>query len=170
MNFEKLPTLKTVFQKDGTVTAANASKLSDGAATLILMSEQKAKDMTIKPLARIKAFADSETVPIDFPISPQFSVNKVLQSADMKITDIDYWEINEAFSVVPLINMKILGLNHSIVNIYGGAVSLGHPIGASGARILVTLLNVLKQKGSKYGCASICNGGGGSTSIIIEKM
>ncbi|KAM8975826.1 acetyl-CoA acetyltransferase, mitochondrial [Pelodytes ibericus] len=169
VDFSKFPKLKTVFQKDnGTVTAANASTLNDGAAALVLMTAGAAERLKVKPLARIIAFADSAVDPIDFPIAPAYAIPKVLSDAGLKKEDIAMWEINEAFSVVVLANIKMLAIDPTKVNINGGAVSLGHPIGMSGARIVGHMAHVL-QKG-QFGLASICNGGGGASAILIEKL
>ena len=170
VNFEKIPGLKAVFSKDGTVTAANASTINDGAAVLILMSEEKANSLGLKPLAYIKSYADAAQEPKWFTTSPALAIPKALKKANMAIEDVDYFEFNEAFAVVGLANSKILGLDASKVNINGGAVSLGHPLGCSGARIIVTLLNVLEQNNAKIGAAAICNGGGGASAIIIERI
>eukprot|EP00331_Platyophrya_macrostoma_P034991 CAMPEP_0176445886 /NCGR_PEP_ID=MMETSP0127-20121128/23984_1 /TAXON_ID=938130 /ORGANISM="Platyophrya macrostoma, Strain WH" /LENGTH=406 /DNA_ID=CAMNT_0017831789 /DNA_START=21 /DNA_END=1241 /DNA_ORIENTATION=+ len=167
---EKIPLLKPVFSKTGTITAANASKINDGAATFILMSADKAKEKGLKPLARIVSYADAETDPIDFCIAPTPAIQKALQYAGKKITDIDYFEINEAFAATVLANMKLLDLDHERVNVNGGAVALGHPIGMSGARIVQSLISVLKQKGARFGIASICNGGGGASAMLIENL
>ncbi len=168
--FEKIPTLKPVFQKDGTVTAANASTMNDGAAALVLMSKEKAEALGLKPLAKIKGFADAAQAPEWFTTSPSLAVPKAVEKAGLKMSDISYFEFNEAFSVVGLANTKLLNLDASKVNVNGGAVSLGHPLGASGARIIVTLINVLKQNGAKYGAAAICNGGGGASAFVIENV
>lgn len=170
VNFEKIPTLKPVFQKDGTVTAANASTMNDGAAALVLMSKEKAEALGLKPIAKIKAYADAEQAPEWFTTSPSLAVPKAVEKAGLKMSDIQYFELNEAFSVVGLANIKIMNLDASKVNVNGGAVSLGHPLGASGARIIVTLINVLKQNKAKYGAAGICNGGGGASAIVIENV
>ncbi|MGP8214145.1 MAG: acetyl-CoA C-acyltransferase [Bacteroidia bacterium] len=170
VNFEKIPSLPPVFQKDGTVTAANASTLNDGASALILMSEEKMKQLGLKPLASIVSYADASLAPEWFTKAPSKVLPKVLAKANLKTSDISFFEINEAFSVVALANMKELGLDPNKVNVHGGAVSLGHPLGSSGARIMVTLINVLKQHGGKYGAAAICNGGGGASAVIIENM
>lgn len=159
-----------MFAKDGTVTAANASKLNDGACTLLLMSEAGLKKYGLKPLAEIVAWGDAEVSPMDFNICPADAANKALKSAGMKIADIDYFEFNEAFSVTGLANMKILDLDPSKVNVNGGAVALGHPIGMSGARIVLSLLSVLQQNNGQVGLASICNGGGGSSALIIRRV
>jgi acetyl-CoA C-acetyltransferase len=168
--FEKIPTLKPVFQKDGTVTAANASTMNDGAAALVLMSKEKADALGIKPLAKIKGFADAAQAPEWFTTSPSLALPRAAEKAGLKVSDINYFEFNEAFSVVGLANIKLLNLDASKVNVNGGAVSLGHPLGASGARIIVTLINVLKQNGAKYGAAAICNGGGGASAFVIENV
>lgn len=170
VNFEKIPTLKPVFQKDGTVTAANASTMNDGAAALVLMSKEKADELGLKPLAKIKAFADAEQAPEWFTTTPSLAVPKAVEKAGLKMGDINYYELNEAFSVVGLANIKMMNLDASKVNVNGGAVSLGHPLGASGARIIVTLINVLKQNNAKYGAAAICNGGGGASAMVIENV
>ncbi len=170
VNFEKIPTLKPVFIKEGTVTAANASTMNDGAAALVLMSKEKAEELGLKPLAKIKGFADAEQAPEWFTTSPSLAMPKAAQKAGLTIKDLDYFEFNEAFSVVGLANIKLLDLDASKVNVNGGAVSLGHPLGASGARIIVTLINVLKQNGGKFGGAAICNGGGGASAIVIENI
>jgi len=168
--FEKIPTLKPVFQKDGTVTAANASTMNDGAAALVLMSKEKAEALGLKPLAKIKGFADAAQAPEWFTTSPSLAVPKAVEKAGLKMSDLSYFEFNEAFSVVGLANTKLLNLDPSKVNVNGGAVSLGHPLGASGARIIVTLINVLKQNKAKYGAAAICNGGGGASAFVIENI
>ncbi|XP_074840983.1 acetyl-CoA acetyltransferase, mitochondrial [Carettochelys insculpta] len=169
VDFSKIPKLKTVFQKEnGTVTAANASTLNDGAAALVVMTAEAAKRLNVTPLARIVAFADAAVDPVDFPIAPAYAVPKVLSDAGLKKEDIAIWEINEAFSVVVLANIKMLGIDPQKVNIHGGAVSLGHPIGMSGARIVVHMAHVLKQ--GQYGLAGICNGGGGASAILIQKL
>lgn len=165
----KIPSLNAVFTKDGTVTAANASKINDGAAALVLMSEEKALSLGLKPLAYIKSYADAAQEPKWFTTSPSKAIPKALKKAGLTINDVDYFEFNEAFSVVGLVNAKILGLDDSKVNVNGGAVSLGHPLGCSGARIIVTLLNVLDQNNGKIGAAAICNGGGGASAIVVEK-
>ena len=170
VNFEKIPTLKPVFIKEGTVTAANASTMNDGAAALVLMSKEKAEELGLKPLAKIKGFADAEQAPEWFTTPPSLAMPKAAQKAGLTIKDLDYFEFNEAFSVVGLANIKLLNLDASKVNVNGGAVSLGHPLGASGARIIVTLINVLKQNGGKFGGAAICNGGGGASAMVIENI
>lgn len=165
---EKIPVLNPAFSKDGTVTAANASTINDGAAALILMSEEKAISLGLKPLAYIKGYADASQEPKWFTTSPSKALPKALDKAGIKLNEVDYFEFNEAFSVVGLANAKILGINTDKVNVNGGAVSLGHPLGCSGARILVTLINVLKQNNGTIGAAAICNGGGGASAIVIE--
>jgi len=170
VKFDKIPDLKPAFTKDGSATAANSSTMNDGAAALVLMSKEKAEALGIKPLAKIKAFADAEQAPEWFTTTPSLAVPKAVAKAGLKMEDINYFELNEAFSVVGLVNMKKMGLNANQVNVNGGAVSLGHPLGCSGARIVVTLLNVLQQKGATYGAAGICNGGGGASAIVIEKL
>lgn len=169
VKLDKIPSLNAVFTKDGTVTAANASTINDGAAALVLMSEEKAKSLGLKPLAYIKSFADAEQEPKWFTTSPAKALPKALDKAGISLSDVDYFEFNEAFSVVGLANAKILGLDNDKVNVNGGAISLGHPLGCSGARIIVTLINVLEQNNAKIGAAAICNGGGGASAIIIER-
>jgi acetyl-CoA C-acetyltransferase len=170
VNFDKLPGLKPVFKKDGTVTAANASALNDGAAALVLMSADKAKEMGLKPLARILSYADAQQAPEWFTTAPSQAIPLALQRAGKNITDVDFFEINEAFSVVSLANNQEMGLSEAKVNVNGGAVAMGHPLGASGARIVVTLLSVLNQNNGKIGVAGICNGGGGASALVIEKL
>jgi acetyl-CoA C-acetyltransferase len=170
VKLDKIPTLNAVFTKDGTVTAANASTINDGAAALVLMSEEKAKAMGLKPLAYIKSYADAAQEPKWFTTSPAKALPKALDKAGLTVADVDYFEFNEAFAVVGLANAKILGLDNDKVNINGGAVSLGHPLGCSGARIIVTLINVLEQNNAKVGAAAICNGGGGASAIVIERI
>jgi acetyl-CoA acetyltransferase family protein len=169
VKLDRIPTLNAAFTKDGTVTAANASTINDGAAALILMSEEKAFSLGLKPLAYIKSYADAAQEPKWFTTSPAKALPKALDKAGLLISDVDFFEFNEAFSVVGLANSKILGLDNSKVNVNGGAVSLGHPLGCSGARIIVTLLNVLEQNNAKIGAAAICNGGGGASAIVIER-
>ena len=166
---DKIPNLRPAFSKEGTVTAANASTINDGAAALVLMSKEKAEELQLKPLATIKGFADAAQEPEWFTTAPAKALPKALAKANLSLDAIDYFEFNEAFSVVGLANMKLLGLKDSNVNVNGGAVSLGHPLGCSGARILVTLLNVLEQNNAKLGAAAICNGGGGASAIIVER-
>jgi len=168
VKMEKIPTLKPAFKKDGTVTAANASKLNDGAAVLILMSGDKMKELGLKPLAKIISYADAQQAPEWFTTSPSKAMPLAAAKAGIKLKDVDYFEINEAFSVVSIANNKEMSLDPARVNVNGGAVSLGHPLGASGARILVTLINVLKQNNGKLGAAGICNGGGGASAMVIE--
>ena len=170
VSFDKIPGLKPVFQKDGTVTAANASTINDGAAALLLMSAEKAKSLGLKPLARILSYADAEQAPEWFTTTPSIAIPRAVQKAGLKMSDIGFFEINEAFSVVSLANIQLMNLDASKVNVNGGAVSLGHPLGCSGARILVTLINVLKQNGARYGAAGICNGGGGASAMVIESL
>lgn len=166
---EKIPNLRPAFSKDGTVTAANASTINDGAAALVLMSAEKAKELNLKVLATIKGYADAAQEPKWFTTAPAKALPKALSKAGISMDQVDYFEFNEAFSVVGLANMKLLGLNDDRVNVNGGAVSLGHPLGCSGARILVTLLNVLNQNNAKIGAAAICNGGGGASALILER-
>ncbi|WP_317258941.1 acetyl-CoA C-acyltransferase [Hymenobacter tibetensis] len=171
VDFAKFPGLKPAFLKEGgTVTAANASTLNDGAAAVLLMSREKADALGIKPLARIRGFADAEQAPEWFTTSPALAIPKALKHAGLEAKDVDFYEINEAFSVVSLANNKLLSLEGTKVNVYGGAVSLGHPLGASGARIVTTLVNVLHNEGGTIGVAGICNGGGGASSIVVEKL
>ena len=170
VKLEKIPNLKPVFSKDGSVTAANASTLNDGASALILMSEEKAKELNLKPIAKIISYADASQEPKWFTTSPTKAINKALGRANMTVNDIDFWELNEAFSVVGIVNTQLLKLDPKKVDINGGAVALGHPLGSSGSRIIVTLINVLKQNKGKIGGAGICNGGGGASSIIIESI
>ena len=169
VKLDKIPALNAVFTKDGTVTAANASTINDGAAALVLMSEEKANELGLKPLAYIRSYADAEQEPKWFTTSPAKALPKALGKAGLSIADVDYFEFNEAFAVVGLANAKILGLDNDKVNVNGGAVSLGHPLGCSGARIIVTLINVLEQNNAKFGAAAICNGGGGASAIVIER-
>ena len=169
VKLDKIPSLNAVFTKEGTVTAANASTINDGAAALVLMSEEKANELGLKPLAYIKSYADAEQEPKWFTTSPAKALPKALDKAGISKDDVDFFEFNEAFSVVGIANSKILGLDASKVNVNGGAVSLGHPLGCSGARIIVTLINVLEQNNGKIGAAAICNGGGGASAIVIER-
>lgn len=166
---DKIPSLRPAFTKDGTVTAANASTINDGAGAMVLMSKVKAIELGLKPLATIKSYADAAHEPEWFTTAPAKALPKALDKAGISLNDVDYFEFNEAFSVVSLANMKILGLNDSNVNVNGGAVSLGHPLGCSGVRIIITLLNVLEQNNAKIGAAAICNGGGGASAIVIER-
>ncbi len=169
VKMERISTLRPAFTKDGTVTAANASTINDGAAAMILMSGEKASDLGLKPLASIRSYADAAHEPIWFTTAPSKALPKALAKAGITMEDVDYFELNEAFAVVGLANMKILGLNDSNINVNGGAVSLGHPLGCSGVRILITLLNVLEQNNAKIGAAAICNGGGGASAMVIER-
>ncbi len=169
VRMEKIPNLRPVFTKEGTVTAANASTINDGAGAMILMSEEKANELGLTPLATIKSYADAAQEPQWFTTAPSKALPKALDKANITIDDVDFFEFNEAFAVVGLSNMKILGLNDSNVNVNGGAVSLGHPLGCSGVRILITLINVLKQNDAKIGAAAICNGGGGASAMVIER-
>lgn len=169
VKLDKIPSLNAVFTKEGTVTAANASTINDGAAALVLMSEEKAKELGLKPLAYIKSYADAEQEPKWFTTSPAKALPKALDKAGITKDNVDFFEFNEAFSVVGIANTKILGLDPAKVNVNGGAVSLGHPLGCSGARIIVTLINVLEQNNAKTGAAAICNGGGGASAIVIER-
>ena len=168
INFDKLSKLRTVFKADGTVTAGNASTLNDGAAASVLMTAQAAEKLGVKPLARIVGFADAALAPIDFPTAPAYAVPKALDNAGITKEDVALWELNEAFSVVALANIKLLGIDPAKVNVDGGAVSLGHPIGMSGARIVGHLVHALKP--GEYGCAAICNGGGAASAIVLEKL
>jgi acetyl-CoA C-acetyltransferase len=170
VKFDKIPGLKPVFSKEGTVTAANASTLNDGAAALVLMSMEKAVELGLKPLAKIISFADAQQAPEWFTTAPSKAIPLALKRGNIDINDVDYFEINEAFSVVAIANNQALSLDDSKVNINGGAVALGHPLGASGARIVVTLVNVLNQENGKIGVAGICNGGGGASAIVIENL
>lgn len=168
VQFDKISSLRPAFSKEGTVTAANASTINDGAGAVLLMSESKAKELGLKPLATIISYADAAQEPNWFTIAPSKALPKALDKANLTIKDIDFFELNEAFSVVGLANIKLLGLDKEKVNVNGGAVSLGHPLGCSGVRILITLINVLKQNNAKKGAAAICNGGGGASAMIIE--
>ena len=170
VKFDKISGLKPAFTKDGTATAANSSTMNDGATALVLMSKEKAEALGIKPLAKILGFADAEQAPEWFTTTPSIAVPKAVAKAGLKMQDINYFELNEAFSTVALANMQIMNLNPEKVNVNGGAVALGHPLGSSGARIITTLINVLKQKSAKYGAAGICNGGGGASAIVIEVL
>lgn len=170
VNFDKIPALKPVFTKDGTVTAANASTLNDGAAAVVLMSKEKAKELGITPLARIRGFADAAQDAMWFTTTPSLAIPKALKAAGIEAKEVDYYEINEAFSAVALANNSKLNLDAGKVNINGGAVALGHPLGASGARITITLANVLKQNNASIGVAGICNGGGGASAMVIESV
>jgi acetyl-CoA C-acetyltransferase len=170
VDFSKIPKLNPVFQKDGTVTAANASTINDGAAAIVLASEEYVQKHNLKPIGKIIGYGDAAQEPEWFTTAPSKAIPKAIAKAGLTIADIDYFEINEAFSAVALANNKILGLDASKVNVYGGAVALGHPLGASGARIIVTLLNVLRQEGGKYGVAGICNGGGAASALVVELL
>ena len=169
VRLEKIPTLRAAFTKDGTVTAANASTINDGAAALVLMSKEKADELGLKPLATVKGYADAAREPEWFTVAPSKALPKALAKAAVDISEVDFFEFNEAFSVVGLANIKLLGLNDSNVNVNGGAVSLGHPLGCSGARIVVTLLSVLEQNNGTIGAAALCNGGGGASALILER-
>ncbi len=170
VDFAKIPGLKAAFTPDGTVTAANASTINDGASAVVLVSERKLKELQLKPLARIVASADAEQDPQWFTTAPTLAAPKALQRAGLQMNDLSYIEVNEAFSVVPLVFQKLMGVNPDIVNVHGGAVSMGHPLGSSGSRIVITLLSVLQQQNAQYGMAAICNGGGGASAMIIEKV
>lgn len=170
VKIEKIPVLRPAFTKDGTVTAANASTINDGGAALILMSAEKAKELNIKPLAKIKSYADAAHEPKWFTTAPAKALPKALAKANISLNDVDFFELNEAFSIVGLANMKILGITDDKVNVNGGAVSLGHPLGVSGARIIIALTSILKQKNAKIGAAGICNGGGGASAMVIERI
>jgi len=170
VNFDKISQLNPVFMKEGTVTAANASTMNDGAAAVVLMSKEKAESLGIKPLAVIRGYADAEQAPEWFTTSPAKALPRAVSKAGLTLNDIDFFEINEAFSVVALANNKEMNLNPSKVNVNGGAVSLGHPLGASGARIVVTLIHVLQQNNARFGAAGICNGGGGASALVIERI
>ena len=170
VKFDKIAALKPAFQKDGTVTAANASTMNDGAAALVLVSREKAEELGLQPIGRIAGYADAEQAPEWFTTTPSLAVPKAVAKAGLKMEDISFWELNEAFAVVGIENTRRLRLDPSTVNVHGGAVSLGHPLGCSGARIIVTLLNVLKQHQGRYGAAGICNGGGGASAMVIEAL
>jgi acetyl-CoA C-acetyltransferase len=170
VNFDRIPTLNPVFIKDGTVTAANASTINDGAAALVIMSGEKVKELGLKPIAKIIGYADAAHAPEWFTTAPAKALPKAIAKAGLKQKDIEYYEINEAFAAVALAAIKELKLDESKVNVYGGAVSLGHPLGASGARIIVTLLNVLAKNKARYGAATLCNGGGGASAIVVEMV
>lgn len=167
---DKIPALKPAFDKEGTITAANASTLNDGASALVLASKEAVEKYGLKPIAKIVSYADAAQAPEWFTTAPSLAVPKALEKAGMKVSDVDYWELNQAFSVVGLANIKILGLDSSKVDVNGGAVALGHPLGNSGSRVVVTLINVLKQNNAKIGGAAICNGGGGASALIIENI
>ena len=170
VKFDKIPGLKPAFGKDGTVTAANASTMNDGAAALVLMSKEKADELKIKPIAKISSYADAEQAPEKFTTTPSLAVPKAVKKAGLQMSQIDYYELNEAFSVVGVANIKLMNLDPAKVNVNGGAVSIGHPLGASGARIIIALINVLKQNKGQYGAAGICNGGGGASAMVIENL
>jgi len=170
VKFDKIATLKGAFQKDGTVTAANASTMNDGAAALVLMSKEKAAELGLKPIGKIVSYADAEQAPEWFTTTPAIAVPKAVAKAGLQMEDIAYWELNEAFAVVGIENSRRMKLDPAKVNVNGGAVSLGHPLGCSGARIIVTLLHVLKQNNARYGAAGICNGGGGASAMVIENV
>ncbi|TBR18201.1 MAG: acetyl-CoA C-acyltransferase [Chitinophagaceae bacterium] len=170
VKFDKITSLNPAFQKDGTVTAANASTMNDGAALVLLMSKEKAAELNLKPIGKIISYADAEQAPEWFTTTPSIAVPKAVSKAGLEMSDIDFWELNEAFSVVGIENTRRMKLDPTKVNVFGGAVSIGHPLGCSGARIIVTLLNVLKQNGGKYGAAGICNGGGGASAMVIENL
>lgn len=170
VKMEKIPNLRPAFTKDGTVTAANASTINDGGAALVLMSKEKADELGLAPLAKITSYADAAHEPKWFTTAPAKALPKALAKANLSIDDIDYFELNEAFSVVGLANCKILGISEDVTNVNGGAVSIGHPLGVSGARIVIALTSILKQKNAKFGAAAICNGGGGASAMIIERI
>lgn len=170
VKFDKIPGLRPAFVKDGTVTAANASTMNDGAAALVLMSKEKADELGLKPIAKVRSFADAEQAPEWFTTTPSLAVPKAVAKAGLKMEDISYWELNEAFAVVGIENTKRMKLDPAKINVHGGAVAIGHPLGASGARIIVTLINILKQNKAKYGAAGICNGGGGASALVIESI
>ncbi|MGZ3938034.1 MAG: acetyl-CoA C-acyltransferase [Flavisolibacter sp.] len=170
VKFDKIASLRPAFGKEGTVTAANASTMNDGAAAVVLMSSDKAKELGIKPIAIIRGYADAEQEPVQFTTTPSIAVPAAIKKAGLQMNQIDYVELNEAFSVVGIVNTKNMNLDPAKVNVNGGAVSLGHPLGCSGARIIVTLINVLKQNNGKYGAAGICNGGGGASAMVIERV
>ena len=170
VNFDKIPSLRPVFDKEGTVTAANASTINDGASALVLVSKEKAEELGLTLIAKIKGFGDAAQEPLWFTTAPSLAVPKALAHAGIEQDDVDYWEVNEAFSAVALANQEKLGLDSDKLNVFGGAVAVGHPLGTSGARIIATLLNVLNKKGGTIGCAGICNGGGGASAIVVEKV
>ena len=170
VKFDKIPELKSAFIKDGSVTAANASTMNDGAAALVLMSKEKADELGLKPIAKIVSYADAEQAPEWFTTTPSLAVPKAVAKAGLKMEDISYWELNEAFAVVGIENTRRMKLDPSKVNVHGGAVAIGHPLGCSGARIIVTLMHILKQNNAKYGAAGICNGGGGASAMVIENV
>lgn len=168
--FDKIPSLRPVFEKDGTVTAANASTMNDGASALVLASKEKVEELGLKPIAKIRGFADAAQDPLWFTTAPALAIPKAIKNAGLKAEEVDFYEINEAFAAVAIANQRELNLNNDKLNVFGGAVSLGHPLGASGARIITTLCSVLDQKKGKVGVAGICNGGGGASAIVIEKL
>lgn len=170
VKFDKIPELKSAFQKDGSVTAANASTMNDGAAALVLMSKVKAEELGLRPIGKIISYADAEQAPEWFTTTPSLAVPKAVAKAGLKMEDVSYWELNEAFAVVGIENTKRMKLDPSKVNVHGGAVSIGHPLGCSGARIIVTLMHILKQNHARYGAAGICNGGGGASAMVIENI
>ena len=170
VKFDKIASLRPAFGKEGTVTAANASTMNDGAAAVVLMSKEKAEELGIKPLAVLRGYADAEQEPEWFTTTPSIAVPKAVKRAGLQMSDIDFVELNEAFSVVGIVNTRKMNLDPAKVNVNGGAVSIGHPLGCSGARIIVTLINVLKQNNGKYGAAGICNGGGGASAMVIERL
>ena len=170
VKLEKIPQLRAVFNKEGTVTAANASTLNDGASALVLMSKEKAEELHIKPIAKVVSYADAAQEPKWFTTAPAKAIPKALAKANLSTEEVDFWELNQAFSVVSLVNTKLLGLDPTKVDVNGGAVALGHPLGSSGSRIIVTLINVLKQNNGRFGAACICNGGGGASALVIENM
>lgn len=170
VKFDKIPELKPAFQKDGTVTAANASTMNDGAAALVLMSREKAEELQLTPIARVVSYADAEQAPEWFTTTPSLALPKAVAKAGLQMKDIGYFELNEAFAVVGIENTRRMQLDPARVNVHGGAVSLGHPLGCSGARIIVTLIHILKQQQAKYGAAGICNGGGGASAMVIESL
>lgn len=170
VRFEKIPSLRPVFQREGSVTAANASTINDGASAVILMSGEKVKELGVTPIAKIRSYADAAQKPEWFTTAPSKALPRALEKAGLQYSDVDFYEINEAFSVVAIANNQEMGLNSEKVNVHGGAVSLGHPLGSSGSRIIVTLLNVLKQHGGKVGAAGICNGGGGASAMVVEMV
>ena len=168
VKFEKIPNLRPAFDKEGTITAANASTMNDGASALVIMSAEKAAELGLTPMAKIRSYADAAQNSVWFTTAPAKAVPIALDRAGLKTDDVDFWELNEAFSVVGLANTKLLGLDPAKVDVHGGAVALGHPLGSSGSRIIVTLLNVLKHQGGKIGAAGICNGGGGASAMVVE--
>lgn len=170
LNEDKLRAMRPAFKPDGSITAPNAAPINDGAAAVVLMSEAKVKELGVKPLAKILGWGDAEREPERFTVAPSLAIPKALEHAGLAAADVDYYEINEAFSVVALANVKLLGLDPAKVNVYGGSVAIGHPLGCSGARIVTTLTSVLREKGARIGCAGICNGGGGASALVIENL